>query len=101
MFKYSKHTETRIRRYIGIISRILTDLYRLNKRKHGLHVFIESLYNDIWENYLENIHKNVVLYLTVFCPNTGEYGAKKTVFTVVLCSATQETGRQTNTKIKQ
>ena len=101
MFKYSKYTETRILRYIGIISRILTDLYRLNKREYGLHVFIESLYNDIRENYLENIHKNFVLYSTVFCPNTGEYGAKKPVFTVVLCSATQETGRKTNTKIKQ
>ena len=77
MFKYSKHTETCIRRYIGIISRILTDLYQLNKKEYGLHVFTESLYNDIRENYLENIHKNFVLYLTVFCPNTGEYGAKK------------------------
>ena len=101
LFKYSKHTETGIRRYIGIISHILTDLYRLNKRKYGLHVFIESLYNDIRENYLENIHKNFVLYSTVFCSNTGEYGAKKPVFTMVWCSATQETGRQTNTKIKQ
>ena len=102
MFKYSKHTETRLRRYIGIISRILTDLYQLNKREYGLHVFIESLYNDIRENYLENIQNNFVLYSNVFCPNTGEYGAKKkTVFTVVLCSATQETGRQTNTKIKK
>ena len=56
---------------------ILTDSHRVNKREYELHVFIESLHNDIRENYSKNIHKNFVLYSTVFCPNTGEYGAKK------------------------
>ena len=31
----------------------------------------------IQKNYTKNKQKNVVLYSTVFCPNTGEYGAKK------------------------
>ena len=31
----------------------------------------------IRENYSKNIQKDFVLYSTVFCPNTGEYGAKK------------------------
>ena len=46
----------------------------MNKREH---VFIESLYNDIQESYSKNIRENYVLYSPVFCPNTGEYGAKK------------------------
>ena len=54
-----------------IISCILTDSYRMNKMEYGLHVFIESFYNDIRESY-----SNFVLYSPVFCPNTGEYGAK-------------------------
>ena len=45
-----------------------------------------SLYSDIRESYSKNIQGNIVLYSTVFCPNTGEYGAKKPVFMVVLCS---------------
>ena len=48
----------------------------MNKREYGLHVFIESLYNDIRESYSKNIQENFVLYSPVFCPNTGEYGAK-------------------------
>ena len=48
----------------------------MNKREYGLHVFILSLYNDIPENYSKNIQENFVLYSPVFCPNTGEYGAK-------------------------
>ena len=46
----------------------------MNKREH---VFIESLYSDIQESYSKNIRENYVLYSPVFCPNTGEYGAKK------------------------
>ena len=49
------YTKTRIRCYIGIIFRILADTYRMNKREYGLHVFIESLYNDIREGYSKNI----------------------------------------------
>ena len=72
--------------YIGIISRILTDSYRVNKREYGLRVFIESLYSDIWESYSINIQEIFFLYSIVFCSNTGEYGAKKPLFLVVLCS---------------
>ena len=49
----------------------------MNKREYGLHVFIESLYNDMRETYSKNMQVNFVLYSPVFCPNTGEYGAKK------------------------
>ena len=75
---FKTYTKTRIRCYIGIISRFLADSYDMNKREYGLHVFIESLYNDIRESYWKNIKENCVPYLTVFCPNTGEYGPKKT-----------------------
>ena len=71
-----RYTVTRIRCYIGIISRILADSYRVNKGERGLHVFIESLYNDIRESYSKSMHENCVLYSIVFCPNAGEYGAK-------------------------
>ena len=43
---FKTYIETRIRCYIGIVSRILADSYRVNKRKYGLHVFIASLYNE-------------------------------------------------------
>ena len=76
IFKTS--TETRIRCYIGIFSRILTDSYKMNEREYRLHVFIESLYNDILGSYSKNIQENFVLYSPLFCPNTGEYGAKQT-----------------------
>ena len=72
-----KTYRTSIRCSIGIISRILADSYQMNKTEYGLHVFIESLYNDMRENYSKNIQENFVLYSPVFCPNTGEYGAKK------------------------
>ena len=36
---FKTYTETRMRCYIGIISRILSDLYGVNKREYGLHVF--------------------------------------------------------------
>ena len=62
----------------------------MNKREYGLHVFMESLYNDIRESYLKNIKGNCVPYLNVFCPNTGEYGPKKPVFAVVLCSVKED-----------
>ena len=87
---FKTYTETHICCYIGITSRILTDSYRVNKREYELHVFIESLDNDIPENYSKNIQENFALYSTVFCPKTWEYGAKKTsVITVVLCSDNQ------------
>ena len=56
---FKTYTEARIRCFIGIISRILTDSYRVNKKEYGQHVFIESLYNDIRENYSKNIKKNL------------------------------------------
>ena len=56
------YTETRIRCFIGIISRILTDLYRINKREYGLHVFMESLCDDIRESYSKNTQERFVLY---------------------------------------
>ena len=83
---FKTYTETHICCYIGIISRILTDSYRVNKREYGLRVFIESLYSDIWESYSINIQEIFFLYSIVFCSNTGEYGAKKPLFLVVLCS---------------
>ena len=49
----------------------------MNKRKYELHAFMESLYNDIRERYLKNIQGSYVLYSPAFCPNTGEYGAKR------------------------
>ena len=81
---FKTYTVTLIRCYIGIVSRILTDSSRMDKRVYGLHVIIESLYNDIRERCSKNIEQNFVMYSPVFCPNTGEYGAKKTLFTVVL-----------------
>ena len=86
---FKTYTETRIRCYIGIISRILADLYRVNRsisREYGLHLFIESLCDDIRECYSKNIQKKFVLYSSVFCPNTREYGEKNPIFMVVLCS---------------
>ena len=59
---FKTYSKTRIRFYIGIISRILADLYRVNKREYWLHVFIEPLYNDIRESYSKNIQENFVLY---------------------------------------
>ena len=50
----------------------------MNKKEYGLYVFIESLDNDIRESYSKNIQEHFVLHLPVFCPNTEEYGAKKT-----------------------
>ena len=76
IFKTS--TETRIRCYIGIFSCILTDSYKMNKREYRLHVFIEYLYNNILGSDSKNIQENFVLYSPLFCPNTGEYGAKQT-----------------------
>ena len=54
---FKTYTENRICFYIGIISRILTDSYRVNKREYGLRVFIESLYSDIWKSYSINIQE--------------------------------------------
>ena len=73
---FKARSVTPVRCYIGIVSRNLTDSSRLDKREYGLHVFIESLYYDIRESYLKNKQENFVLYSPVFCPNTGEYGAK-------------------------
>ena len=79
-------TVTRIHCYIGIICRILTDSYRMNKREYGLHVFIESIYSDIQESYSKNILGNFAQYSPIFHPNTEVYRAKKPVFTVALSS---------------
>ena len=62
--------------YIGIISRILTDSYRVNKSEYRLHVFIESLCNDTRQNYSKKIQSNFALYSTLFCPNKGQHGVK-------------------------
>ena len=50
----------------------------MNKREYELHVFIEALYDNIPESYSKIIQNYFVLYSPVFCPNLGEYGAKKT-----------------------
>ena len=83
---FKLYTVIRIRCYIGIIPCILTDSYWTNKRKYRLHEFMESLYNDIRESYSKNMREKYVLCSPVFCPNTGEYGAKNSVFMVLLCS---------------
>ena len=72
------YTATRIRCYIDIIQGILTysDSCLMKQRKYGLHVFIESLYNDIGKSYSKNVQKNYVMHSPVFCPNMGKYGAK-------------------------
>ena len=62
----------------------------MNKKECRLHVFTESLYNDIQESYLKNIKGNFVLYSLIFCPNTGEYRSKNPVFMVVLCKETNQ-----------
>ena len=57
--------------------------------EYRLHVFIESLCNNIQESYPKNIKENFVLHSPIFIWNTGEYGGKKkkkNVFTEVLCS---------------
>ena len=48
---FKTYSETCMHCYNGIISRILTDAYRVNKSEYGLHVFTESLYSDIRESY--------------------------------------------------
>ena len=48
----------------------------MNKREYGLHVFVESLCNDIRDSYLKNIQENFVVYSPVLCPNRVEYSAK-------------------------
>ena len=63
---FKTYIETRIRCYISISSGILADSYRVNKRKYGLHLFIESKYNDIREGYSKNMQENVVPYSTEF-----------------------------------
>ena len=73
---FKTYTETCIRCYIGIISRILAVSYRVNKSENGLHVFIESLYNYLRERYSKNVQENFFLYSNVFCPNKGENGSK-------------------------
>ena len=57
--------------------------------EYRLHVFIESLRNNIRESYPKNIKENFVLHSPIFIWNTGEYvekKKKKNVFTEVLCS---------------
>ena len=57
--------------------------------EYRLHVFIESLRNNIRESYPKNIKENFVLHSPIFIWNTGEYGEKKkkkNVFTEVLCT---------------
>ena len=66
-----------IRCYIRIISCILTGSYQINKMEYRLHVFIESLCNNIQESYPKNIKENFVLHSPIFIWNTGEYGEKK------------------------
>ena len=72
------YTATRIRCYIDIIQGILTysDSCLMKQRKYGLHVFIESLYNDIGKSYSKKVQKNYVMHSPVFCPSMGKYGAK-------------------------
>ena len=82
---FKTYTITRIPCYIGIISRILTDSYRMNKREYLLHVFIESLYNDIREIYSKNIQENLENH--PYSVRKRKYTVQKNpVFMVVLWS---------------
>ena len=79
------YTETRMRCYIVIISRILAD----SCIHSGLHVFIESLYNE----YGKLFKKYTGKFCSVFNRILSEYGRirckKNPVMTVVLCSEDQ------------
>ena len=87
------YTETRIRCYIGIISRILTDSYRGNKREYGLHVFMESLYNKYGE-ITQKIYRKILFCIQPYSAWIGENTVQKTpVFTVVLCSESSTVGQ--------
>ena len=86
---FETYTVTRIHCYMGIISRILTDSNRMNKREYRLYVFIESLYNDM-RKVMQKIYRK-----TLFCvhpysvrirENMVQKKKKKIVLTVVLCS---------------
>ena len=81
--------ETCIRCFIGIISRILADSYPVNKRKYGLHVFIEPLYNKcrkVTQKLYRKILFCIQLYSVRICKNAVQ---EKPVFTVVLSSVNQ------------
>ena len=47
--------------------------------QNELHVFTFTM---VYGKVIQNIKEKIVLYSTVFCPNTGEYGAKRLVLTV-------------------
>ena len=89
---FKTYTVTRILCYIGIISRILTDSYRRNKKEYGLYVFIESLHNDLRESYSKDTGK----FCSVFTHILSTYGRirckkkKKSVFTVLLCCVNEK-----------
>ena len=77
MFKM--YTETRIRPYIGIVSRIYTDSNRANKREYGLHVFMESLYNDI-ESVIQKIYQKILFCIHSCSIGVREFSRKKTPY---------------------
>ena len=45
-------------------------------------MYSQSPYTMVYGKVIQNIKEKIVLYSTVFCPNTGEYGAKRLVLTV-------------------
>ena len=51
----------------------------MNKMKHRLDTFIESLFSDTQESYSRNMWGNYVLYSLVFYLYTGENGANSQI----------------------
>ena len=62
---FKTYTETRIRCYIGIMSRILTDSYRVNKREYGFNVFTESLYNE-YGKIIQKIYRKILFCIELY-----------------------------------
>ena len=74
---FKTYTETRMRCYIGIISRILSDLYGVNKREYGLHVF-SSLYAMIYGNVIQKICRKNLFCIQAYSVRIQDNTVKKT-----------------------
>ena len=73
---FKTYTESCIRCCIRIISRILTDSYRGNKREYGLHVFIESLYNE-YGKIIQKIYRKIFFCIQPYSVRIRENTVKK------------------------
>ena len=83
---FKTYTETRIRCYIDIISRILADSYRVNKRDKG-YMYSYIPYKMINGKVIQEIYSKILLCIQPFTAQMQENTMPKIpVFTVVLCS---------------